>query len=208
MVVAGYDVRRAASNKTEPGQTGDVVSLDDARRLLGVSPDAGVEDVRAARRRLAKRCHPDVAGGDTETMRQLNEAASIVLHELGVVSEDTESPIDAAARRRWPAPRRPPTGARVDHDVASFVIEALPAVAFEALLVVTSWIGEVVVDEPPYQLDVLLLDPLRCWCRLDLVPDAGASTVSLTIAALPDEALPDIDDVRDLWVASLNRLGR
>ena len=208
MVVAGYDVRRAASNKTEPGQTGDVVSLDDARRLLGVSPDAGVEDVRAARRRLAKRCHPDVAGGDTETMRQLNEAASIVLHELGVVTEDTESPIDAAARRRWPAPRRPPTGARVDHDVASFVIEALPAVAFEALLVVTSWIGEVVVDEPPYQLDVLLLDPLRCWCRLDLVPDAGASTVSLTIAALPDEALPDIDDVRDLWVASLNRLGR
>lgn len=208
MVVAGYDVRRAASNKTEPGQTGDVVSLDDARRLLGVSPDAGVEDVRAARRRLAKRCHPDVAGGDTETMRQLNEAASIVLHELGVVSEDTESPIDAAARRRWPAPRRPPTGARVDHDVASFVIEALPAVAFEALLVVTSWIGEVVVDDPPYQLDVLLLDPLRCWCRLDLVPDAGASTVSLTIAALPDEALPDIDDVRDLWVASLNRLGR
>ncbi|HET9547610.1 MAG TPA: DnaJ domain-containing protein [Desertimonas sp.] len=185
-----------------------MVSLDDARRLLGVSPDAGVEDVRAARRRLAKRCHPDVAGGDTETMRQLNEAASIVLHELGVVSEDTESPIDAAAWRRWPAPRRPPTGARVDHDVASFVIEALPAVAFEALLVVTSWIGEVVVDEPPYQLDVLLLDPLRCWCRLDLVPDAGASTVSLTIAALPDEALPDIDDVRDLWVESLNRLGR
>ena len=88
------------------------------------------------------------------------------------------------------------------------MIEALPVVAFEALLVVTSWIGEVVVDEPPYQLDVLLLDPLRCWCRLDLVPDAGASTVSLTIAALPDEPLPDIDDVRDLWVASLNRLGR
>ena len=63
-------------------------------------------------------------------------------------------------------------------------------VAFEALLIVTSWIGEVVVDEPPSQLDVVILDPLRCWCRLDLVPDAGASTVSLTIAALPDEAAP------------------
>ena len=55
---------------------------------------------------------------------------------------------------------------------------------------------------------MLVLDPLRCWCRLDLVPDAGASTVSLTIAALPDEPLPDIDDVRDLWVANINRLGR
>ena len=92
--------------------------------------------------------------------------------------------------------------------MASFVIEALPVEAFEALLVVTSWIGEVIVDEPPYQLDVVLTDPLHCWCRLDLVPDAGASTVGITIARLPDEpALPDIDDVRDLWVASLNRLG-
>ena len=54
----------------------------------------------------------------------------------------------------------------------------------------------------------LLLDPLRCWCRLELVPDAGSCTVGLTIAALADEALPDIDDVRDLWVTSLNRLGR
>ena len=92
--------------------------------------------------------------------------------------------------------------------MCSFVIEAMPAVAFEALVVVTSWIGETVVDEPPYQLDTLLTDPLRCWCRLELVPDAGATTVSLTIAALADEPLPDIDDVRDLWVASLNRLGR
>jgi hypothetical protein len=189
------------------GQTCPVTRASDARRLLGLTDDAGVEEVRAARRRMAKRSHPDV-GGDTDLMRRLNEAADIVLHELGVVPEVDElresSPPAGPAPRR----RRPPSAGRSDHDVASFVIEALPAVAFEALVVVTSWLGEVVVDEPPYQLDVLLLDPLRCWCRLDLVPDAGASTVSLTIAALPDEPLPDIDDVRDLWVESLNRLGR
>ena len=91
--------------------------------------------------------------------------------------------------------------------MASFVIEALPVEAFEALLVATSWIGEALVDEPPYLLDVVLTDPLRCWCRLELVPDAGASTVSLTIAAIGDEALPDIDAVRDLWVSTLNQLG-
>ncbi len=91
--------------------------------------------------------------------------------------------------------------------MASFVVEALPVDAFEALVVVASWIGEVLVDEPPYQLDVALTDPLRCWCRLELVPDAGASTVSVTIAAFPDEALPDIDAVRDLWVSVLNQLG-
>jgi hypothetical protein len=175
-----------------------VVSLDDARRILGLADDADADEVHAARRRLAKRSHPDVAGGDAEVMRRLNEAAETILQELG----------GAAVDRGNGAARRPPSGLRVDSDVASFVIEALPVVAFEALLVVTSWIGEVVVDEPPYQLDVLLREPLRCWCRLDLVPDAGSSTVSVTIAALPDELLPDIDDVRDLWVETLNHLGR
>ena len=94
------------------------------------------------------------------------------------------------------------------HDVASFTIEALPAEAFEALLVVSTWIGEVLVDEPPYQLDVVLEDPYACWCRLDLLPDAGATTVSLTVAGIALTAPPDIDEVRDLWVANLNQLGR
>jgi hypothetical protein len=178
-----------------------VTSLGDARRLLGLADDADADAVRAARRRLAKRIHPDLEGGDAEAMRRLNEAADLVLHELGC--DGVESVTVATAESM----RRPPSGVRTDHDICSFVIEALPAVAFEALVVVTSWIGELVVDEPPSQLDVLLLDPLRCWCRVELVPDAGASTVSLAIAALPDETLPDIDDVRDLWVASLNRLG-
>jgi hypothetical protein len=180
-----------------------MISPGDARRLLGLASDADADAVQVARRRLAKRIHPDVRGGDAEAMRLLNEAVEIVLAQLGRRPADDSSTTAAQS-----SAGRPASTARIDHDVASFVIEALPAVAFEALLVVTSWIGEVVVDEPPYQLDVLLLDPLRCWCRLDLVPDAGASTVSLTIAALPDEALPDIDDVRDLWVAALNHLGR
>jgi len=181
-------------------------SAPDARRLLGVGDDADADAVRAARRRLAKAIHPDVQGGNADAMRALNEAADFVLEQIASASTTVEvrpQPATPPTGRRW----RPVSGARLDHDVASFVIESLPVEAFEALLIVTSWIGEVVVDEPPYQLDVLLLDPLRCWCRLDLVPDAGASTVSVTIAALPDEPLPDIDDVRDLWVASLNHLG-
>jgi hypothetical protein len=197
MLRRGYDVTPSPSNDQQR-QTEVVVSLADARRLLGLADDAGAEEVHAARRRLAKRSHPDVDGGDAEAMRRLNEAAEVVLQELGTAVVDLENG----------TARRGATAMRFAHDTASFVIEALPAVAFEALLVVTSWIGEVVVDEPPYQLDVLLLDPLRCWCRLDLVPDAGSSTVSLTIAALTDELLPDIDDVRDLWVDSLNHLGR
>lgn len=192
-------------------------SVAEARELLGLPADAGADDVRAARRRLAKDHHPD-AGGDDRTMREVNEAAELVLGELARPT----APVDGSPGAAAPASSSssspssatgPSSGAqafrpgRTDHDVASFTIEALPVVAFEALLVVTSWIGEVVVDEPPYQLDVVLTDPLRCWCRLELVPDAGASTVALTIAALGDEPLPPIDSVRDLWVASLNQLG-
>jgi len=91
-------------------------------------------------------------------------------------------------------------------DDASFTVDALPVEAYEALLVVTSWIGEVLVDDPPYALEVFLEEPEPCWCRLDLVPDAGGSTVSLTVAGVEGPA-PDVDAVRDVWVANLNHLG-
>ena len=168
-----------------------------ARALLGLAHDAGPDEVHVARRRLAKQAHPDV-GGDATSMRQLNEAVAVVLADVAFKPTEAESPIVPDAR---------PTGG-VAHDVASFTIEALPAEAFEALLVVTSWIGEVVTDDPPYQLDVVLDEPLSCWCRLDLVPDAGASTVSLTVATAAGVPRPALDEICDVWVAALNELGR
>ena len=200
-----------------PRQTGRVRSTAEARELLGVDGDAGADAVHRAWRRLAKEVHPDV-GGDGGAMQRLNEAAEVVLRDIATRGEipptpSSSSPASSSAPSTAP-PTAPPSpsgtrgrGQRVEHDVASFVIEALPVEAFEALLVATSWIGEALVDEPPYLLDVVLTDPARCWCRLELVPDAGASTVSLTIAAIGDEALPDIDAVRDLWVSTLNQLG-
>ncbi len=127
----------------------------DARRLLGVGDDADADDVRAARRRLAKAIHPDVQGGNADAMRALNEAADFVLDQIA--SASTTADVRPQPATPPPSRRRPVSGARLDHDVASFVIESLPVEAFEALLIVTSWIGEVVVDEPPYQLDVLLV---------------------------------------------------
>lgn len=87
------------------------------------------------------------------------------------------------------------------------MIDALPVEAFEALLIVSSWIGEVLVDDPPYLLEVHLIEPSPCWCRLDLVPDAGASTISLTVAQIGDAPAPLLDDVRDTWVSNLNKPG-
>ena len=176
--------------------------------VLGVAPGASPEELRAARRRLALLLHPDRIGGDAEAMRQLNTAFDLAMAERHRFGPESGGGVnhnpDQSDRREQPRPAH----SRVVHDVASFTIEALPAEAFEALLVVTTWLGEVLVDDPPYQLDVALEEPYACWCRLDLVPDAGATTVSLTLAGISLNPPPDIDDVRDLWVANLNQLGR
>lgn len=180
---------------------------DDPFALLGVAPSATLAELSAARRRLAQQLHPD-HGGDAAAMQELNAAYEEAVRRMAApvaspsVDEPPPSEAPAGSARRG---RRTIRG--VQHDAPSFTIDVLPAEAYEALLVVTSWMGEVLVDDPPYLLEVFLHDPSPCWCRLDLVPDAGATTVSLMVAALEGDPAPDIDDVRDVWVANLNRLG-
>ena len=168
--------------------------------VLGVSRDATLDEVRTARRKLAAEFHPD-HGGDPVRMGEINIAFDAVVAEITV---GPGSPPAASV-----APSQPSGGRRypgVQHDAPSFTIDTLPAEAFEALLIVTSWMGELLVDDPPYVLEVHLTDPSPCWCRLDLVPDAGSSTVSLTVASIDGTPAPDVEAVRDLWVANLNRL--
>ena len=40
------------------------------------------------------------------------------------------------------------------------------------------------------------------------MPDAGSSTIALTLASIDGRPVPDLDVVRDAWVANLNTLGR
>ena len=77
---------------------------------------------------------------------------------------------------------------------------------------VAAEIGEVVDDDPPYRLDVMLGPSLPCWCRLEIVPDAGASTVGLIVGGVGgvggvgEHPPPPMEIVRDLWVDGLNAL--
>jgi hypothetical protein len=179
---------------------------EDPFELLGIDPASTIDDVHRARRRLAKRAHPD-HGGDAARMQEINAAADAALLALitrpAPASGPDEGPPSAGAsdddepRPRW---------RRVATDSPSFTVEALPAETFEALLIVANWIGEVLVDDPPYVLESHLLEPFDCWCRLEVLPDAGASTVSIAVATFQAELLPDVDAVRDAWVANLNRL--
>ena len=179
----------------------------DPYAVLGVSADATLDDLTAARRRLAMTLHPDV-GGDAAAMQDVNRA-----YDEAVALLSAPRRVNAPEPPSAPAPAQAPETVRrqrwlrgVQYDSPSFTIDVLPVEAFEALLVVCSWMGEVLVDDPPYLLEAFLHDPEPCWCRLDLVPDAGATTVSLTVAGVDGAPTPDPELVRDEWVANLNRL--
>jgi hypothetical protein len=172
--------------------------VNDPFGVLGLGVDATADDVRVARRELAKRHHPD-RGGDPAAMQAVNEAADDALQRITTqIGDEVQSDPSAPGL----IVDEPAGG--LSRDVPSFTVEALPAETFEGLLIVTSWLGEVLDDDPPYRLDVHLYEPLDCWCRLDVVPDAGASTVSLTVAGLDGSPAPDVLAIRDLWVSNLN----
>jgi curved DNA-binding protein CbpA len=55
--------------------------VDDARRLLGVSPDASLHDIREAHKRLITKVHPD-AGGSAELAHRVNAARDALVEEM------------------------------------------------------------------------------------------------------------------------------
>lgn len=175
----------------------------DPFEVLGLERDATVEQVRAARRALAKEHHPD-QGGDEPTMQRINQAALVALQRI-----EREQPGEGDRRTDPvgnPEPQSRSFGGGVSSDMPSFAVEALPAETFEALVVVASWFGEVLDEDPPYRLDTYLFEPFDCWCGLEVVPDAGGSTVSLVIAGIDGSPTPDVLDVRDAWITNLNAI--
>ena len=130
----------------------------------------------------------------------MNAAAEAALRHLGATTE--APPIEPAAPRR-PSPPRRRGGGWVGRDHPSFTIEALPAEAYEALLIVANVLGAVVDDDPPYRLEAELAEEPTAWCRLDIAPDGGGSTVSLTVASSEGAT---VNEVRDRLVVELNRL--
>lgn len=192
--------------------------------VLGVSPEASVEEIRWAWKSLARSCHPD-AGGSVQQMQQLNEALRSALSTCrarteqgmtsGAASSFTSSMSTAVtdeqaqatgSTRRSTTRDREHLRSRISRDISSFTVDCLPVETFEALLVAVSWHGEIAVEECPYLLEVVLSDPWQCWVRFEIFPEAGASTVSVSVA-VPESSPPvSSEDIRDVFVASLNEL--
>lgn len=156
--------------------------------VLGLAPEATPEEIRRAFRDKARLTHPDagVGSGDMGTLVDAYRAAM------------------AASKR----PRRPLRSARhrAERDVASFTVDALPAEAFEGLSLVAASVGDVADEEPPYAIEFILRAGEGVWCRCDIVPDAGACTVSVTVVQMGQPTGLDCEAIRDLLVAELNEL--
>lgn len=182
---------------------------EDPFALLGLDRSASVDELRAARRRLARELHPD-HGGDAARMQQVNAAFDAALAELQAPPARPRvrrPPTSAAGAppRRGPRPR--PHGATMaEWEPASFMIELPVPEAFEALVVVTTWIGELASDDPPRSMEVLLHEPSPCWCRLELLPEGARTSVGIMVAGAEGSPRPALVDVRDTWIAHLNQL--
>jgi len=187
----------------------------DCFEVLGLDAErAEADDVLRARRRLAARFHPD-RGGDPGRMVEVNAAADRALRQIalrtrgGSGSEQSRAPSEMW---RDGAPERGLWGSVDAHrtsDHPSFTVDVLPVDAFEGLLLVVAELGEVVDEDPPYLLETLIRDRgdgHGTWCRLELVPDAGSTTVSLLVDSDGPGDGATVTEIRDAWIAGLNRL--
>jgi hypothetical protein len=174
--------------------------VESAFSVLGLTPaSASKDDVVAARRRLARELHPDREGGDPSLMADVNHAVDVALAHIEGRTQTRVSNEPSLADERMPMRQS------VQRDHPSFTIDVLPVEAWEALRIVTTWIGELVDEDPPYLLEVRLDVPHAAWCRLELVPDAGATTVTVSVMRESPTA-SDVELIRDLWIDQLNRL--
>ena len=164
--------------------------------MLSVERGASADEIRRAWRERARTVHPDVGGTDA-AMQELNEALHSALAYVDVVSIATVSSSPLLVRR--------------ERDVSSFTVDGRPAECFEALLIGAGISGAISHEEPPYQLEFSLHDSdvtgaLNGWCRCDLVPEAGATTVSLLVGTETSAEGISVEEVRDYLVANLNAI--
>ena len=89
----------------------------------------------------------------------------------------------------------------------TFSVDRLPAEAFEALFLAAYALGDILVADEPYLLELFLLEPSPCFCRVTLVPEAGGSIVTVEVSPARDGGtVPETAAVVDVLIAELNAL--
>jgi hypothetical protein len=181
--------------------------VEDAYDVLGLAPGATWEEVRVARRRLAKSLHPDLHSpeGRLDAQRRLARVNRAVDQLRAALSQATGQP---ASGRPAPAAQEPPvepTVATRPGDSLSFTIEASPAVAFEAVLMAAVDLGDVIHVDEPTLLGILMDDPGPCQCIVELSAGAHGSVLTLDVGPRAYGQCPTVSEVRDALVTQVRR---
>lgn len=178
------------------------MDAEEAFALLEIEFGCTPKEIRRAWRNQCSRHHPDV-GGSNEAMIELNQALDLALNfGAGDNLSSDEKPPHSREAGMVRSGRRDPS---------SFTVNVLPVDCWLALEVVASLCGPTIHDEPPYSIEFLLHDSSlpasrNAWCRCECVPEAGATTVHLTVGATKGIEAPDVEEVRDFLVDQLNEI--
>ena len=139
------------------------------RRVLGLGPAAGVDDVRRCYRREMRRWHPDVVGGDAERAKLINEARDYFTKHPAAI------PVKPAAKARTPQPRTPQPPRRTP-----------PAPA------ATTRVAPDSVAEPPHRTQA---PPMPRRPSPAYPTSSRASAVPQPVAARQVAVVPELQDV-------------
>lgn len=164
----------------------------DPFRVLGISRISSDSEIRTAWKELARTHHPDM-GGDVAAMQRINTALEEALALC--VKQDHANAVPTVLHR----------------DVSSLTVSVLPVDCYLALEVVAAICGPTVHEDPPYVLEFHLHDTpvqhaLYGWCRCELVPEAGSTTIHLTVGSDDRKQSPSVEEVRDYLVLQLNTI--
>jgi DnaJ domain len=164
--------------------------------VLGISPGATEDEIRAAWKTLALSVHPD-HGGSHHQMVRLNLALEEALREHALRTHTRVLRRTAKTQRTYST-----------RDISSFTVHGLPVDAFETMTLVAAQCGQITDEDPPYLIEFTLVDSGitdagNAICRCELMPEAGATTVHLGVSGCNGFLL---EDVRDLLVNIINLL--
>ncbi len=73
-----YQDTHSQSRQEQPSRSASGMSRDEAYEVLGLSPGAGIDDIKKAHRNLMQKFHPD-KGGSSYQAAKLNQAKDILL---------------------------------------------------------------------------------------------------------------------------------
>jgi hypothetical protein len=165
--------------------------LDEARAVLGVSPDASPDDLRHAYRALMRRHHPDVARNDPSATTRAAELTSAYALLTG------HSSPELGGRPPPPPAADPPPHTEVRADGA-VIVEAPGNETFLRVLDALETIGDVTYrDRSAGYLQAIVhpADGPLCTMAVAIEPRSVDTLVLVSLDSMDGNAAPPIDPI-------------